>query len=261
MAHIAPGITKAADIVESGIDETLNYHIGEKYVSRFHWFSKREDNKGEYAGKDEFVSAFESKKTTLYRLALSLTTKPKEAERCLILALRECISSSSVSKDWAYKWSRRVVIRTAIRLVMDSNALSSAEASAEAGTALTALSTEDLPDPTVTFQAILALPDFDRFVFVICILERYSVHECALLLDKSPKDVNDAKKRTANELAWLDQFTPHEHEVPETSLCAERALAHHHLQSITPAIQVFLAGIGPFSQTKGVEQGPYYRNM
>ena len=51
--------------------------------------------------------------------------------------------------------------------------------------------------------AILALPEFDRLAFVICVLERLSILDCALLLMKSPKDVSDATARATNQIASL----------------------------------------------------------
>lgn len=50
-------------------------------------------------------------------------------------------------------------------------------------------------------EAILELPDFDRLAFVICVLERLSSLDCALLMKKSPKDVNDAIVRAKNGIA------------------------------------------------------------
>jgi DNA-directed RNA polymerase specialized sigma24 family protein len=52
-------------------------------------------------------------------------------------------------------------------------------------------------------RAVLELPEFDRLVFVICVLERLSILDCALLLRKSPKDVNNAIVRATNQIASL----------------------------------------------------------
>jgi hypothetical protein len=58
--------------------------------------------------------------------------------------------------------------------------------------------------------AILSLPDFDRLVFVICVLERYSILDCALLLTRSPKDVNEARVRASNQVASFEERNHHE---------------------------------------------------
>ena len=44
-------------------------------------------------------------------------------------------------------------------------------------------------------DAVLALEDFERFVFVISVLEHYSVHECALLLGCSRQTVREGRTR------------------------------------------------------------------
>jgi hypothetical protein len=59
-------------------------------------------------------------------------------------------------------------------------------------------------------HAILTLPDFDRLIFVICVLERYSILDCALLLRRSPKDVNDARVRAINHVVSDEERNRHE---------------------------------------------------
>jgi DNA-directed RNA polymerase specialized sigma24 family protein len=56
--------------------------------------------------------------------------------------------------------------------------------------------------------AVLELPDFDRLVFVMCVLERLSFLDCALLLRKSPKDVCEAMARAANRVAFAEGHNP-----------------------------------------------------
>ena len=50
-------------------------------------------------------------------------------------------------------------------------------------------------------DAVSRLADFERFVFVLCVLERYREHECALLLGCSASGVRDARTRAIEELA------------------------------------------------------------
>jgi hypothetical protein len=40
-------------------------------------------------------------------------------------------------------------------------------------------------------DALLQLADFDRFVFVMSVLEHYSEHDCALLLGCSVRDIRE----------------------------------------------------------------------
>ena len=166
-------------------------------VSRFRWFDKGESDRGKYACKEEFVSVFESERMVLQRLALLLTANTEAAERCLALALQECIASSSVSKDWVLAWARRVVIRNAANLVMEM------KGNAERGSIVF---TEDGSlSQIANFEAILALPDLDRLVFVICILECHSVQDCALLLERPPREVIEARRRATDQFKEMDQ--------------------------------------------------------
>lgn len=43
------------------------------------------------------------------------------------------------------------------------------------------------------FSAILALPDFERFVYVLTVIEGYSDQQCAALLDVSPPQIEEAR--------------------------------------------------------------------
>jgi len=87
---------------------------------KVHWFGKTVSGRGEYARKEEFASVFECERVGLRRLALLLTANSEAARECLIRAFRECIANSSVSREWVLSWTRRMIIRNAITLVMCS---------------------------------------------------------------------------------------------------------------------------------------------
>jgi DNA-directed RNA polymerase specialized sigma24 family protein len=50
---------------------------------------------------------------------------------------------------------------------------------------------------------ITQLPAFERFVFVMAVLERYSIQECALLLDCSTREVASARIRALQLIAGV----------------------------------------------------------
>jgi hypothetical protein len=143
-------------------------------------------------------------------LSLQLTADAEKAESCLILAMKECIANSTVSKRWALIWARRTVIRNAIRLVlgMENAVLNDVDSEAEPGFYLQP--SKHRIEALRNSLAILSLPDFDRLVFVICVLERYSILDCALLLTRSPKDVNEARLRASNQVASFEERNHHE---------------------------------------------------
>jgi DNA-directed RNA polymerase specialized sigma24 family protein len=168
-----------------------------KNVLQFHSdrFKLIEDEN--YAVNDEFQQLFATEMTDIFRLSLNLTADTETAERCLILAMRECLQSNCAfnSIKLTRAWARRVVIRNAIHLVQ-------AEESRKPGGSLggTTSYVQSQPNQYRTNAvpeslAVLNLPDFDRLVYVICVLEHYSIVHCALLLSRSLKDVDDARVR------------------------------------------------------------------
>src|SRR5271170_7726844 len=173
---------------------------------KVHWFGNAVSARGEYARRGEFVSVFECERVELQRLALLLTANSEAAMRCLIRAFRECIASSSVSKEWVLSWARRMVIRNAISLVQCPEGKSFVNTNDDAHNGLIGVSQDDPFGAIADAKPILDLPDFDRFVFVICVLERYSTRDCALLLGRSPQDVNEARRRVGNQVEQIDKL-------------------------------------------------------
>jgi DNA-directed RNA polymerase specialized sigma24 family protein len=171
------------------------------------WFGRTISEKCEYARKEEFAGVFESERAGLQRLALLLTANSEAAKRCLIRAFRECITGSSVSREWVLSWTRRMVIRNAISLVMGPGGQRFVNTNDDAGNGLIAFSPDDSLATIAESESILDLPEFDRFVFVICVLERYSMHDCALLLGRSPREVNEARRRVGNQVGQIDQLS------------------------------------------------------
>jgi len=149
----------------------------------------------DYATPEKFQDLFESKREQLFRLAMLLTASAEKAVQTLNLALRDCSLNGSVSTDWILPWARRAVIRNAIHLV--SPPVSAITARSTNGNR--ADDTSRVNPAATSFRmddsSIEKLPDFDRLVIVITVLEHISIQDCALLSARSPKDVCDAQKR------------------------------------------------------------------
>jgi len=147
-----------------------------------------------YATAEEFENLFESERKPLLRLALLLTASAEKAEQSLNLALKDCRLNGSVSTDWIISWARRAIVRTAIELVPRPVSAAAAQTVINnyhhCSTQVSAAVALQIDVPM-----ILQMPDFERFVFVTTVLERISIHDCALLLARSPKDVCDAQTR------------------------------------------------------------------
>ena len=149
----------------------------------------------DYATAEEFESLFESKREPLLRLALLLTASSEKAAQSLSFAMRDCRLSGSVAPDWILTWARRAIVRNAIQLVFAPVSASATQTLNDAGHdgklpgSSTAISIRtDVP-------SIMKLPDFERLVYVITVLERSSIQDCALLMARSPKEVQDAQQR------------------------------------------------------------------
>jgi hypothetical protein len=95
-----------------------------------------------------------------------------------------------------------MVIRNAISLVMGPGGQSFVDTNDNADNGLIDFSLDDSLGAIAESESVLHLPEFDRFVFVICILERYSMHDCALLLGRPPRDINEARQRAGNQVTF-----------------------------------------------------------
>ena len=134
----------------------------------------------------DFFNIFNEEMHSLYLLAFLLTADHDRAEECLVSAMGECLEGVGVFTDWARSWTRGAVLKRAIQMIMpapehaDKVAFISLERSAT-------------PVDNDPFAAILLLDDFERFVFVMSILEGQSDEECAILLRCSRRDVMIAR--------------------------------------------------------------------
>jgi hypothetical protein len=157
---------------------------------------KRPDGEGrnDYATHSDFCAVFLQQLDRLYSLALILTGHELRAEECLLAALDSCEQRDLVFKESAVSWSRRTVIKIAIR------SMSPAPLGPDGHYGLGHRS--DLSfDQGVSIKCLLELPAFDRFVFVMSLLEGYSDRDCALLLDCSCADVMAARIRAFQQIS------------------------------------------------------------
>ena len=158
---------------------------------------KRITRAGAYATTDDFRRIFDENMNSLYLLAFMLTVDHGRAEQCFVSSLEDAVGSNPVFKEWAHSWARRVIIQNAVRLINPrpddgSGRLRSASLDSDYKT---------LPaERHVEVSAILGLEPFDRIVYVMTILERYSDHECSLLLGCARRDVLPARTRALEQI-------------------------------------------------------------
>jgi hypothetical protein len=123
---------------------------------------------------------------SMYLLSFLLTADHDKAEQCLVSTIGEDPEGISVFMDWTRLWARRAVIKHAIDLIVPAPAHA-----------------DDVSDISLTgpvrwadnipFAAILLMDAFERFVFVMSILEGQSDEECSILRRCPRRDVMMAR--------------------------------------------------------------------
>ena len=145
-----------------------------------------------YATRRDFCRIFEKDMNRLFLLSFLLTGDRTIAEQCFVGGLLIAQEGSYVFKEWAEFWTHRAVIQNAIRMIRRLKAADDIRSTADQ-------STDDAPDPA-EIAAIVELPAFERFAFVMSLLETYSDQECSILLGCSRGDVAAARTRALERL-------------------------------------------------------------
>ncbi len=161
-----------------------------------------------YASDDDFQRLFAIEMPDLYRLAFLMIADCRRTEKCLIAAIDDCMSGSAVSREWARSWARRAVIKHAIRIATDSQENQSGIALGSEEALIDGKSQELPTDAFGEFTAILSLTALERVVFVLCVLERYPIRDCALLLGQSEQNVQAAQSRAVEQIAACQKDRP-----------------------------------------------------
>jgi hypothetical protein len=130
----------------------------------------------------DFLRTFNEEMHSLYLLSFLLTADHDKAERCLVSAMGECMEGMGCFMGGAHSWTRAAVIRDAIQMIKP--APEHTDYVSFMSLKISATQAENNP-----FAPILLLDAFERFVFVMSILEEQSDEECAILLRCSRRDV------------------------------------------------------------------------
>jgi DNA-directed RNA polymerase specialized sigma24 family protein len=159
-----------------------------------------------YASTADFEDIFTEDMTGLYLLSLLLTGDPDKAEECFVAGVGESTKAKRVFKEWARSWARRTIIQSAIRFIAPRHH-----------------SVRTMRNPVLPrvlnyvplaleaeVYAILELAPFERFVFVMSVLQRYSEHDCSILLGCSRRDIAPALARALEQLGGLMNFHKNE---------------------------------------------------
>jgi DNA-directed RNA polymerase specialized sigma24 family protein len=143
-----------------------------------------------YASQADFCEVFEKDMKSLYLLAFMLTGNHQVAEQCFAATFEDTSRSQYVFKDWVRSWVTRSLIKNAINLLSPASLRSGEKAELWSAA----------KDELCEINAVTQLKPLDRFVFVMSILERYSVRDCALLLGCSTTRVVRSRIRALRRL-------------------------------------------------------------
>jgi hypothetical protein len=134
---------------------------------------------------------------SLYLFSFLLTADNDIADQCYVCGLGECVEGIGVFMDWVRSWARQTILKHAIRMIMP------------APEHMDNLSSISLKGATTSgknnlFAAIVGLSAFERFVFVMSVLEKQSDEDCSILLGCSRRDVMIARELAFKRLADTD---------------------------------------------------------
>jgi len=145
-----------------------------------------------YASSADFRRIFDEDMNGLYLLSFLLTADHEKAEQCFVSGLEDAVDGNPVFKEWARSWARRAIIRNAVREI------SPRPTEGNSGSSFVSVNGDDKTEAVegqAEIAAVLALEPFERFVYVMTVLERYSDHECSVLLSCARRDVLAARTR------------------------------------------------------------------
>ena len=176
----------------------------------------------QYATCADFQQIFDQDMNSLYLLSFLLTADREKAEQCFVSGLDGAVDGNPVFKEWARSWARRAIIQNAVRMIHARPAEDSRSRSNPIDSHDKTLQDEQ----QVEMAAVLELEPFERFVYVMTILEHYSDYECSLLLSCARRDVLAARTHALQQLG--SAMEKHSKQLPR----AQHSTLHERLTSV-----------------------------
>ena len=149
---------------------------------------------------DDFRELFAMELPGLFRVALLISGTYVLAEASSWRPWAT-VSTGSVSRLWAPSWARRVVIRNAIGAWNNAVPEATVVAAESSVRNIRSRSFSDISAGCTDFARVIALGDLERTAFVLQMLERLTIRDCALLLNRSDREVRGASIRAFRQLA------------------------------------------------------------
>jgi len=156
----------------------------------------------DYATMSDFCRLFMDEMSTLYQLSLLLTGDHEKAEQCFVAGLEDSVKQNLIFKHWARAWAKRMIAVNAVRMLAPRP-----DHAADPPMAVDLEFARDFsvaPDKEGTLASVLELADFERFVFVMSVLERFPDEDCLDLLGCSLQEFREARTRALVQVAQSD---------------------------------------------------------
>jgi hypothetical protein len=136
---------------------------------------------------------------SLYLLSILLTGDIEKAEQCFVGALEDCLYGIDVFMEWARLWARRAIIKRAIKLINPVPQQQKRQS-------MPNLQWNSTPVKGNLIGAIFTLGAFERFAFVLSLLERQSDDDCSAMLGCRRRDIQLARVQALRSLPCTDSY-------------------------------------------------------
>jgi hypothetical protein len=177
-----------------------------------------------YATSANFCRIFEEDINGLYLLSFLLTAHREKAEQCFVSGLEDSVDAGPVFREWARSWARRAIIQNAVRVINPRPS----EGNGGAGSSFTGHE---------KLAAVLELRPFERFAYVMSVLERYSDQDCSVLLNSSRRDVVAARARAFEQIASAKRLRPSDQR-PDAGSGQEPVSEERRFSRCTPIVPI-----------------------
>jgi hypothetical protein len=157
--------------------------------------------RADYAMPADFCDVFKNDTKSLYMLAFLLTANHKQSEQCFVSTVEVAFKGQAVFKEWVRPWVRRRLIENAIEIVSPASDRNGQKRD------LWSAGQREAPREC-EIDIVTKLDAFERFVFVMSIMERLSKRDCSLLLECRMNEVARARMKALRRIPGLAARLP-----------------------------------------------------
>jgi DNA-directed RNA polymerase specialized sigma24 family protein len=150
-----------------------------------------------YATYADFRRILSDNLDHLYLLAFLLTANDQKAEECLVTSIGDTVGGNPGFRDWVRSWTKRAVIKNAIHTLR----LNASSTKFHLANTIPVRHSEHSSLKDFEIYRVLALDGFDRFVFVMSVLESYSDQDTSALLSCTSKQVQQGRVRALQQIS------------------------------------------------------------